>query len=115
MAIDWATIGLAESMLLWWTLATRVGVHVADYDLLLGVADVPELAVGEAVELDATGEAVRIEVVEVDDPGHGAPVARSISQQERARLASAAPSTSQLGDHRIPVGPAHAQQRRAGL
>ena len=30
--------------------AARMRMHIADHDALLGVADVPELAVGEAIE-----------------------------------------------------------------
>jgi hypothetical protein len=62
----------------------RMGVHVTGDDPLLGVADVPELAVGQAVELDAAGQAVRVEVVEVDDPGDGAPISGPVGEQERA-------------------------------
>ena len=80
----WATIGFCGVDAALLHAASGMRVDVSGHDSLLGIADVPELAVGQAVDLDAAGQAVRVEVIQVDDAGHGAPVAGSVSKQERA-------------------------------
>src|SRR5205807_402644 len=88
-------------------------VHVADHSESLGAADCPELAVGAAVEVDRTLQAVGVEVVVVDDAGDAAVIAGSFGEEEGARLDTTLATGAKLCDQLVPVDPPQAQERPA--
>ena len=47
---------------------TRVGVHVADDDQAFPLTQIPQLGICKPVKADSTGEAVRIEIIQVNNP-----------------------------------------------